>query len=291
MREEPVNLTNIKYFCDTVRLGGLSAAAKSNFVTQSAISQGISKLEKSLNVSLVAHHPNRFRLTPQGEIIFHQALDILKRAADFKQNLSQEAYIGHLEFACTFSFALAVLPQYLKRFRDEHPHVKVNFHLGSNSQIKQMVISGAVDFGIIPDEGDLEKFSKTDIFSGSIRVYTAKKIPPSEHKNLGFILADRSLKESILFQNAYLRKFGKELSGFLEVGNWDMIASLVAEGMGIGYFPDYIAHPREDLLQEYNLGLDLPQYQISAISPAGMQLRKSSEIFLAYFSSDSCRIL
>jgi DNA-binding transcriptional LysR family regulator len=292
MKEDTLNLTNIKYFCDAVRLGGLSAAAKSNYVTQSAISQGITKLEKSLKVSLVAHHPNRFRLTPQGEIVFNQALDILKRAADFKQNLSQEddaPYMGNLEFVCAHSFALAVLPQYLKRFRDEHPHVKVNFHLGKNALIKQMVNSGAVDFGILPDEGDLEKFEKTDIFSGNIRLYASKKIVPENRKDLGFILADPNSKESILFKNAYMRKFGKELTGFLEVTSWEMIAGLVAEGMGIGYFPDYIAHSRE--VQECDLGLDLQEYRISAISPPGMKLRKSSEIFLSYFLSDFCRIL
>lgn len=40
-----LNLTYLKYFFDAVELGSLTASAKANFVTQSAISQGIIKLE------------------------------------------------------------------------------------------------------------------------------------------------------------------------------------------------------------------------------------------------------
>lgn len=296
MRDEILNLANLKYFCDAIRLGGLSAAAKANFVTQSAISQAISKLEKSLGVTLLAHHPNRLRPTSQGLSVFNDAIVLLKHIGQFQQNSSQNEspHMGDLEFACTHSFSLAVIPSYLKRFREEHPDVKVNFCLGQNDTIVQLVKNGTVDFGILPleicrnqqcqlYENDLAKFEKKTIYSGCFEFYASSKIQRAELNNLGFILTPSHNKEMILLREAYFKKYGRELTAVLEVGSWEIIANLVAEGMGIGYLPDYIAMRRQDVLQSCNLGIERQEYRISAISPQGMKLRKSSNIFLSYF--------
>jgi DNA-binding transcriptional LysR family regulator len=287
--KEILSLVNLKYFCDAVRLGGLSAAAKANFVTQSAISQGILKLEKSLGISLLAHHPNRLRLTSQGEAIFNDSMELLKKITDFQNNLTQDGLsLGELEFACTHSFALAVIPPYLKRFREEYPEVKVNFHLGNDQNIIQMVKEGTVDFGILPLEicqdgqcqpygEDLVRFHKRLIYQGSFGLYTS-----FNQKNGDFILPPSDSKETLLLNEAYAKKYGVALSSVIEVGSWEIIAELVAEGLGIGYLPDYIAK-QKPLLRPYDLQLEAQQYRISAISPKGMTLRPSTNLFLSYF--------
>ncbi len=289
-----MNLTHLKYFCDAIRLGGLSAAAKANFVSQSAISQGISKLEQSLRVSLLAHHPNRLRLTSQGEAVFAEAQDLLKKIAQFQHNLTQEESLSPLEFACTHSFALAVIAPYLKRFHEEHPRVRVNFRLGQNENIIQMVKEGTVDFGILPLEicqedhcrpysEEYARLEKRTIYSGSFACYVSSSIKKSAHKNLEFILTPSDTKETILFSEIYSKKFGRTPPSILEVKSWEVQADLVAEGMGIGYLPDYVAKKRADRLQIVNFGLERLDYRITAISPKGMTLRKSSETFLSYF--------
>jgi DNA-binding transcriptional LysR family regulator len=283
LKDETLNLTNLKYFCDAIRLGGLSAAAKINFVSQSAISQAIQKLEKSLELDLLAHHPNRLRLTPQGEEVFEQGLDLLKRAHEFKQNLNSEnRSVGNLDFACTYSFSLTIIPHYLKKFREEYPDVKINFFIEKNENIKQMVKEGTIDFGILPNEGDLTKFNEINIFKGHLRFYASKNLHSSDRKRLGFILPHSNSKELILINEAYFLKFNKKLSASLEVSSWEVIANLTALGMGIGYFPDYIAQ-RIGNLQEIDFGLTLHEYQFSAISSTGMKRRQISELFLSYF--------
>jgi len=285
--EEPINLIHLKYFCDAVRLGGLSAAAKINFVTQSAISQGISKLAKSLGTDLLAHHPNRLRLTPKGEFTFRQGLDILKRSLEFKQEAASDNsnLIGNLDFACTYSFALAVLPSHIKRFRLDYPQLMINCNLGRNEEIKKMVGSGTIDFGILPDEGDLSGFSKKDIFRGKLHLYCSSRISKEDQKKLGFILAASHSKEMILLKESYYKKYGQPLIGVLEANGWSVIANLVGEGMGIGYFPDYVAAQKSEAYQICDLGIETHEYCLSAIFLSGMQLRKSSEIFLSYFST------
>jgi DNA-binding transcriptional LysR family regulator len=63
MSKLPLNLIYLKYFCNAVRQGSISASARENFVSQSAISHGIGQLEKSLGKELMTHQTNRFKPT------------------------------------------------------------------------------------------------------------------------------------------------------------------------------------------------------------------------------------
>lgn len=297
MKQELFNLTTLKYFCDSIRLGGLSAAAKANFVTQSAISQGISKLEKSLHISLLIHHPNKLQLTPEGEMVFQEALKVLENIKQFHHTLSHDHSIltETLEFACTHSFALAIIPPYIKRFQQEHINAKVNFYLGESSVIIEQVKNGSVDFGILPleicqneqcqlYEEDLSKFEKQIIYSGSFHLYASTKLKKSDQKKLGFILPPAHHKETSLLSESYYKKYGKKLTTILEVSNWELVASLVEEGLGVGYLPDYIGLKYKTLLEPCDFGIEKHQYRISAIFLRGANLRKSSKVFLSYFS-------
>jgi DNA-binding transcriptional LysR family regulator len=297
MKQDLFSLTTLKYFCDSIRLGGLSAAAKENFVTQSAISQGISKLEKSLKTSLLIHHPNKLQLTPQGELAFQEALKVLESVKNFNFNLLQDQSMltETLEFACTHSFALAVIPPYIKRFQQEHLKNKVNFCLGESPAIIDQVKNASVDFGILPLEicqndqcqfygEDLSRFEKQTIYSGSFQLYASKKIKPAEQKKLGFILTPPHYKESPLLSEAYYKKYGKKLTTILEVSNWELVASLAAEGLGVGYLPDFVGIKYKEQLTPCDFGIEQHQYRISAIFLRGANLRKSSKVFLSYFS-------
>lgn len=278
-----MHFINLKYFYDAVRLGSVSAAAKANHVTQSAISQGISKLEKSLGVDLVAHHPNRFRLTPDGETAFRQAADLLKQAAEFKDTLTKDS-MGNLEIACTASFAINAMPPYLKRFMEAYPEVHVNFYMGRKPDLKQMLKTGVVDFGICPDEGELDGWEKREIFSGNFGFYVSSRLKKKEADQLGFILAESNCEETIHFRKAYSKIFAKEPKIAIEVNSWEMIANLTLEGLGIGYLPDYLTIKRKEDLKKFPLDISPFPYSICAFYPKGMHLRKSSETFLSYFS-------
>lgn len=265
-----------------MKLGGVSNAGKANYVTQSAISQAIAKLEKSLGKSLVAHHPNRFRLTPEGEKVYERAAEILRKIIEFKEDLNQPE-IGSLEFACTYSFAVSNIPKYLQKFKQAYPTTAINFFLGKNSDIKQMLKKGMIDFGIGPDEGDLEDHDHHDLHRGFFNLYVSSKV--KKHAQLDFILAEGDCRDSAFFRQTYCKHYGKMPKVALEVSSWEIIANLTVEGLGIGYFPDYIALGKKEMLKKYEIKLPSFPYSIKAFFPKGMKLRKSSEIFLSYFQA------
>lgn len=283
----PLNLIFVKYFCDAVRFGSIAAAAKANFVTQPAISQGIAKLECFLKISLLSHHPNRFRITPEGENLFPEFVEMLKHSDAIQSKISEGKinYIGDLVFSSTYSFAFAAITKYVKKFAVDYPQVKINCSLSYPYTVKDDIRSGKIDFGIIPNEDNLDNFNKKVIYSGKFCLYTANGNKSQIDKECKFILTEPHSKETIFLKQAYYKKFKKELKNLIEVDSWEMIAKLISQGVGVGYLPDYFSEKSDNPpFQEYDLGLKMEDCQMVAISSKGMKLRKSSEIFLSYFT-------
>jgi DNA-binding transcriptional LysR family regulator len=281
-----LNFIYFKYFCDAVKLGSVTAAAKVNFVTQSAVSQGIKKLEKSLECTLLAGHPNQLRITPEGYQAYLQMSQILKQTLEFKENLcsNSQNVIGDLELACTFSVALSIIPEIIKRFRTTYPQSKINLQCSGNpEEIKKRLRIGEFDFAILMDMGDFSGFEKRLIYEGNFSLYVSRKIKKKEEKDLNFILTESD--DVFAFREAYFQKYQQEPIISIQARSWVVGAHLVAQQLGIGYFPDYIAQNNNLNLRQCDRGLKLPKYKLYAIYLKNMKLRKSSQIFLSYFAS------
>jgi len=277
----PLNLMYLKYFCDAAKMGSVSKAALANFVTQSAISQGIHKLEKSLNQELIQHRQNRFKITSEGEMILKKSRDIFKGIQELEESISskQGEISGRIEFACMHSFALALLPQQLKRARREYPNLQINFRLGHTDMMKDLIKKGIIDFGIVLDNEDLSSFQCYEIFRGQYRTYVSSAV--KEPQELPYILSEK-LMETNLLRKAYAKKCRRELPVLMEVSSWEVIAKLTEEGLGVGFFPDYVALNKKSL-KEHPLHLPAIHYKIYAIFPPSVKLHKNQEAFLKLF--------
>ncbi len=262
MKKFPLNLTFLKYFYDAVRTESISESAKFNFVSQSAISQAIAKLEERLQCELIFHQPNRFKVTEKGLQLFESARDIFQTVQKAENLISQQEG-GTLTFGCTHSFAIELLPDYLKQAREQFPSLHIQFRLGQYYTIKELMKKGLIDFGILLDNDDLSLFDCKPIYQGLFRLYASRENGSIDH--LGFLLDNNERKESNWLHQAYRDRFGQELPIAMEVTSWEVIANLTEKGVGIGFFPDYLAHRRHHLIQEVLPELHQIPYTLYAI--------------------------
>jgi DNA-binding transcriptional LysR family regulator len=282
MSKIPLNLLYLKYFCDAVRQGTISASAKENFVSQSAISQGIAKLEKILGQELITHQNNLFRLTKEGQIVFEKAHEVFDSLSRLEEALVEAPFVaGRMEFACSHSFALALLPQQLQKAKQKWPDLHVNFRLAHTDMIKELVKKGSVDFGFVLDNDDFSSFECREIYSGQHKLYISKK---HGMPNPLLYLLSEERKETSLLKNAFLKAYGRNLPVLMEVSSWEVIASLVEKGIGIGFFPDYVALRKAHLLEEFPLNIEPITYKIYAIFPRMRRIPRAIEFFLDLWS-------
>ena len=73
-----MHFTALKMFCDVARLRSFSEAARANDVTQSAVSQLVSQLERRVDAQLIDRSTRPLRLTPPGQTFYEGCKTLLR---------------------------------------------------------------------------------------------------------------------------------------------------------------------------------------------------------------------
>jgi len=123
-RELPA-LTSLRAFEAVGNRKSFSLAAQDLFVTQSAISHHISKLEDALGVELIVRKTRSIEFTIAGQNYFekiHKALELMRRAT---ADLYAEPGLPKLHIGVLASFATKWLAQRLHHFQAENDGVEV----------------------------------------------------------------------------------------------------------------------------------------------------------------------
>ncbi len=271
----PLNLIYLRYFHDAVTCKGISASALKNHVTQSTVSQGIQKLEKSLGLSLIIHRPNMFSLTMEGKKLFEESAVIFQAIRNLEEKMKNSAktVTGQLKIGCSHSLALALIPAHLKEMAKKYPDLHVELSISHPNVIKEWVRTGQIDFGIVLDSEDLENFYSIELYRGKYRFYKRKDKAAKE-----FILSESRL-ETKSVQESYQKRYKKPMPILMRVPSWELIAEMIDEDMGVGMIPDYVA-ARKHRLEEVDLKIETPEYHIFAFAKDSSHLNYSAEVFL-----------
>lgn len=270
------SLTFLRYFLSAAQSKSISKAAKENFVSQSAISQAISKLEVALGKQLITHEQNRFHLTQDGQLFLEKCKKIFVIFSEIEDcfNETDDVFKGKLSFACTHSFALSLLPPYLGKLSQISSAVEPVLRFGHTGMIVDLVKKGDVDFGIVIDNEDFSGFHTKEIHKGEYRLYRSEML--SEQIMNRFILSEERKEVSILRQ--YFHDRGIEMNTSMEISSWEVIASLTEQGLGIGFLPDYIIGKRS--LIQYECVIPSIPYRILAIFSKNRRLSRNAKMFI-----------
>lgn len=270
------NTSFLRYFFSAGLSGSISKAAKDNFVSQSAISQAISKLEIALGKQLITHEKNRFHLTEDGVLLLEKCKKIFELFSDIEDTFNERegVFKGKLCFTCTHSFALSLLPPYLVRLSQLWPGVEPILRFGHTGLIVEQVKRGDVDFGIVLDDEDFSTFHSKEIYRGEYRLYVSKKMIKKPLNK--FLLSEERREVSLL--RSHMNDIGAEITTSMEVFSWEVIASLTEAGLGIGFLPDYIIGKRS--LTHYECSIPPIPYRILAIYPKNRALSRNAKMFI-----------
>jgi DNA-binding transcriptional LysR family regulator len=115
----------IQGFEAAARTLSFTKAAEELSLTQSAISRQIRALEDNLGVALFERRPRSLALTPEGQILYRAAGEVLERLQDAASRLRASAAVPHLTVSTTGGFASLWLIPRLRTFTVLHPDVDV----------------------------------------------------------------------------------------------------------------------------------------------------------------------
>ena len=122
-----MNLNQLKYFVAVAEYRSFTKAAEQYFLTQTAITQQIQKLEDTVGVQLIDRKTRPISLTPMGQVLLREAREILMRM-DHAIRRTQEAatgITGTLRVGYTKGYEHSDLTVKLRQFHQEYPNVLI----------------------------------------------------------------------------------------------------------------------------------------------------------------------
>jgi len=146
-----MQIESLKMFCDLAETESFTKAAQINEVTQSAVSQQISSLERTFKSLLIERSKKKFRLTREGQVLYDYSKQIIQ-TYDALQNKLQEIkdiISGTIRVTTIYSIGLHDLPPYIKRFLKTYPTVHVHVEYRRANQVYDDVLSNVVDLGLV----------------------------------------------------------------------------------------------------------------------------------------------
>ncbi len=146
-----MQIESLKVFCDLTETESFTKAAQINHITQSAVSQQISSLERQFKSLLIERSKKKFRLTREGRVLYEASKQIVQTYESLHSRLQElkDVISGTIRIATIYSIGLHDLPPYIKRYLKSYPTVNVHVEYRRANQVYEDVLGNIVDLGLV----------------------------------------------------------------------------------------------------------------------------------------------
>jgi DNA-binding transcriptional LysR family regulator len=243
-----MDLRQLECFVAVARHRHFTRAAEDLFLTQSAVSQQVRRLEASLGLTLLRRSNRAVELTPAGEELLARADVILADVARARAAMDQHArgtVHGAVRVAATTADA-AGLAQALADFHRAHPGIRLALRHGPADEVADLVRRGSADLGVAAlREGDAGGVEAAPLRSEELVVLTAAADPLAAAGDEVDVWALRERPLILAEPGTALRETvvaACEAAGFgpvslFEVGDPATVRVLVGAGLGVALVP------------------------------------------------------
>jgi len=168
-----VSLRQLELFAALPNFATLSAAAAHLHISESALSQAITGLEKAVGEQLCVRRKARgLTLTPTGQQFAKQARQIVSDTRELVLDARRgEELRGPVKLGCYYTFASNVLPELLEGFPKLHPGVRVEVMVGTNEELLSALEAGRLDVALVYDVSLPVGYRRRRIYATELEVH------------------------------------------------------------------------------------------------------------------------
>lgn len=145
-----MDITLIKTFLEVSSTGSFVAASERLYVTQSAVSLRIQRLEDSLGQPLFTRSKAGAELTPAGKEFGHYALSLLKIWEEARQQVAiPEGFRRSLTIGAQYSLWPRLGFRWIDRIQDTVPDLSVRAELGMPDRLTRFLVEGVLQCALM----------------------------------------------------------------------------------------------------------------------------------------------
>lgn len=243
-----MRIEQLEYLAAVTQHGSLRRASEQLHISQPALSEAVTKLERELGVTLLDRRRSGARISRQGRDLLQNMVDVLdavdrlRRAAGDQTTATRLLRVGTVNAATS-----TLLVPALRLFQDHHAGATVEVVDAQQAEIHQGLAEGSLDLGLVNVlAGD---DAPPDLVGTALVRGRPVVVLPADHPLTArpVVTVDQLREEPFVAMRAgYLmhrfahRLFGGRLPARSHTADGaEMGKLMVAEGLGVTVLPDY----------------------------------------------------
>jgi LysR family transcriptional regulator, carnitine catabolism transcriptional activator len=244
------NVRQLEAFVRVYREGSVSNAARSMYLTQSAVSVLIRQVEGRCGIRLFDRTKRTLRPTRAADDIIAAAEKILEDFGDLEARVHtiRNRSRTQIDIAVTPAFGTLIMPAVVAEFRCRHPGVKVVVHDIAPDQVTRRLLDKDVEFAIGAYDAQVG-VEIEPILSCRLVVVCRRDSPLARRRRITWADVNRSPVVVIRRGNTIRAWIDESLAGAgeqflpaLEVSQFSSAIAMVQEGIGCTILPSYVDH-------------------------------------------------
>ncbi|SDI40758.1 DNA-binding transcriptional regulator, LysR family [Pseudomonas flavescens] len=231
--------------------GSISRAAARLFITQSAVSQSLKRLEEQLDCALILRRGPRFHFTPVGEEVLRIAEEIYGNVSRLASTVEEphDEIVGKVRLLSISQVQSAIYDDFLSQFHSDHPHVELEIEVMRSSDIQSSLSQKTATAGVGLCRFPQPKLEQQHLMRQRYAFFCGKK-----HRLFGQRRLSMDALKSENFVSFTSDQIGGNLSpltvfrdqqGFTgkivaSSSSFEEIRRLIIAGYGIGCLPEHL---------------------------------------------------
>lgn len=245
-----INYELYKVFYQVAVNASFSLAAKKLYISQSAVSQNIKKLEKELQTKLFNRQAKQIKLTETGQILFDHiepAFNLIENGEKGIQAI-QALSKGEIHLGVNDTIAKDFLLPYLNQFHRLYPEIQIQITNRTSSTCSKLLKQHKVDLIIsnLPNQSltnqlevnIISQFNDIFIANQNFSKLKHKIIELNELPNYPLLLLEKKTTTR-KFLDEFFRIKDIEIEAKIELGSVDLLIEMAKIGLGIAFVPEY----------------------------------------------------
>ena len=244
-----MTLQQLEYILAVDRYRHFGRAAEACNVTQPTLSAMIGKLEEELNAKLFDRNRQPICPTPVGEQVLRQAKEVLAQADSIKDIVEEEKHSlnGTFRVGILPTIAPYLLPRFFPQLMKKYPTLDIRVREMKTHEIKEALLQGDLDAGILANIEGLEEYSQLHLFYEKYEGYVSREdaLFAKETLRTSDVASSRDLwllDEGHCFRDQMVRfcqmKSSQTSQLAYNLGSMETFMRMVESGKGITFIPE-----------------------------------------------------
>lgn len=243
---------HLRVFVSVAENLSFTRAAERLFLTQSAVSHQIARLEQEIGADLFVRLGKTISLTPAGRALLPHARKIFASLNETGAIVRQatRADIGHLRIGASPAACQYIIPEALREFRESFPNYTLSIVPGDSPMVIEQLLNETIDIGLVIKPDRQKKLRFHELFTDQLGFVVSPLHPwvragKADRRGLRdqrMVLYSRN-SATFRIVEQYLIRMGAPLRDWIELGETGAIKELVKLGLGISIMADWVVRP------------------------------------------------